>query len=57
MGTVATPFEPADAVFTTVGGDAGTPGRRRELVAVNAGNALEWFDWNIYAIFTPFLAV
>ncbi len=30
--------------------------RRRDLVAVNAGNTLEWFDWNIYAIFTPFFA-
>lgn len=25
-------------------------------MAVNAGNTLEWFDWNIYAIFTPFFA-
>ncbi len=30
--------------------------RRRDLVAVNIGNALEWFDWNIYAIFAPFFA-
>lgn len=30
--------------------------RRRDLVAVNVGNALEWFDWNIYAIFAPFFA-
>ncbi|MBB5749969.1 MFS transporter [Micrococcus sp. TA1] len=31
-------------------------GRGRDLVAVNIGNALEWFDWNIYAIFAPFFA-
>ena len=30
--------------------------RRSDLVAVNIGNALEWFDWNIYAIFAPFFA-
>lgn len=30
--------------------------RRKDLVAVNIGNALEWFDWNIYAIFAPFIA-
>lgn len=30
--------------------------RRKDLVAVNLGNALEWFDWNIYAIFAPFFA-
>jgi MFS transporter, MHS family, alpha-ketoglutarate permease len=30
--------------------------RGRDLVAVNIGNALEWFDWNIYAIFAPFFA-
>lgn len=31
-------------------------GRRQDLIAVNIGNALEWFDWNIYAIFAPFFA-
>lgn len=29
---------------------------RRDLVAVNIGNAIEWFDWNVYAIFAPFFA-
>ncbi|MCQ1985662.1 MFS transporter [Arthrobacter sp. zg-Y844] len=28
----------------------------KDLLAVNIGNALEWFDWNIYAIFAPFFA-
>lgn len=36
---------------------AGAPARRRrDMVAVNIGNAIEWFDWNIYAIFAPFFA-
>lgn len=43
--------EPAPAAA-----DAPSPRRHRDLVAVNAGNTLEWFDWNIYAIFTPFFA-
>lgn len=30
--------------------------RRSDLVAVNIGNAIEWFDWNVYAIFAPFFA-
>lgn len=30
--------------------------QKRDLLAVNIGNALEWFDWNIYAIFAPFFA-
>ncbi len=29
---------------------------RRDLIAVNIGNALEWFDWNIYAIFAAYFA-
>ncbi|WP_370184816.1 MFS transporter [Rhodococcus wratislaviensis] len=31
--------------------------RAKDLVAVNIGNAIEWFDWNVYAIFAPFFAV
>ncbi|MEU6577186.1 MFS transporter [Streptomyces sp. NPDC046805] len=30
--------------------------RLKTLVGTGVGNALEWFDWNIYAIFAPFLA-
>lgn len=30
--------------------------QRRDLVAVNIGNALEWFDWNIYSIFAAYFA-
>lgn len=30
--------------------------KRRSLVAAGVGNALEWFDWNLYGIFSVFLA-
>ncbi|KXX61596.1 MFS transporter [Rhodococcus sp. LB1] len=30
--------------------------QRRSLVAAGVGNALEWFDWNLYAIFSVYLA-
>lgn len=30
--------------------------RRRTILGVGAGNALEWYDWNIYATFTAFFA-
>jgi MFS transporter, MHS family, alpha-ketoglutarate permease len=30
--------------------------RRRSLVAVTLGHALEWYDWGVYAIFVPFFA-
>ncbi|WP_189492189.1 MFS transporter [Streptomyces antnestii] len=29
---------------------------RRSLVAANIGGAIEWFDWNVYAVFAPFFA-
>lgn len=31
--------------------------RIRDMLAVNFGNALEWYDWTIYTIFAPFFAV
>ncbi|AXR73770.1 MULTISPECIES: MFS transporter [Auritidibacter] len=31
--------------------------RVRDLVAVNFGNALEWYDWNIYTVFAPVFSV
>ncbi|MFE9401757.1 MFS transporter [Streptomyces sp. NPDC006530] len=34
---------------------APTPGRRN-LVAATVGNALEWYDWNVYALMAPFFA-
>jgi MHS family alpha-ketoglutarate permease-like MFS transporter len=30
--------------------------RRRTILATGAGNALEWYDWNVYAVFAPFFA-
>lgn len=29
----------------------------RDLLAVNFGNSLEWYDWNIYTIFAPYFVV
>jgi MFS transporter, MHS family, alpha-ketoglutarate permease len=37
-------------------GGAPGPASRRTLVAIGAGNAMEWFDWNIYATYSTFLA-
>lgn len=31
--------------------------RIRDLIAVNFGNSLEWYDWTIYSIFAPYFAV
>lgn len=31
--------------------------RIRDLIAVNFGNTLEWFDWTIYTLFAPYFAV
>lgn len=30
--------------------------RRRTLIGTGIGNALEWYDWNVYAAFTVFIA-
>lgn len=35
----------------------GERGRIRDLVAVNFGNTLEWYDWTIYSIFAHHFAV
>lgn len=35
---------------------AGTQSRARTLFGIGSGNAMEWFDWNIYATFAPFFA-
>ncbi|WP_409182742.1 MFS transporter [Amycolatopsis sp. VS8301801F10] len=32
------------------------PDRRRTLLGLGAGNAMEWFDWNVYATFASFFA-
>jgi MHS family alpha-ketoglutarate permease-like MFS transporter len=30
--------------------------RRKSLLAMGMGNTLEWFDWTVYAVFSPFIA-
>lgn len=30
--------------------------RRKSLLAMGVGNTLEWFDWTVYAVFSPFIA-
>lgn len=39
---------------------APAPGARprslKDMLAVNFGNALEWYDWNVYTIFAPVFA-
>lgn len=30
--------------------------RRRTIVGIGTGNAMEWFDWNVYATFSAFFA-
>lgn len=37
--------------------DGGQRHRLRDLVAVNFGNTLEWYDWTIYSLFAPYFAV
>jgi len=36
--------------------DTAAPRRIKDLIAVNFGNTLEWFDWTIYTIFAPYFA-
>lgn len=33
-----------------------TQSRAKTVVGTGVGNALEWFDWGIFAIFSPFFA-
>ncbi|WP_190817139.1 MFS transporter [Saccharopolyspora pogona] len=42
--------------MTTETEQRATPRKWRTIVSTGAGNALEWFDWNAYAVFTPFFA-
>lgn len=56
--------EPAAALPRTSEPAADRPGvdgtrrrRIRDLIAVNFGNTLEWFDWTIYSLFAPYFAV
>lgn len=38
------------------GGDRQRGRRIRDLIAVNFGNTLEWYDWTIYSLFAPYFA-
>lgn len=44
------------AVGAPASGAAPTAGRWNTIISTGAGNALEWYDWNVYAVFTPFFA-
>jgi MFS transporter, MHS family, alpha-ketoglutarate permease len=35
---------------------AGHPPGRRVVLGAGIGNALEWYDWTVYAVFAPFFA-
>lgn len=37
-------------------GGLGNVLRAKSLVAAGVGNTLEWFDWTIYAVFSPYIA-
>lgn len=43
--------------MSATGRPAAKPGKIRELIAVNVGNTLEWYDWTIYTIFAHHFAV
>lgn len=59
MSTTANPRTPEASMTADAQPDL-TPRQRadarRSLVGTGIGNALEWFDWSIYATFAPFFA-
>ncbi|HCA84643.1 MAG TPA: MFS transporter [Streptomyces sp.] len=46
----------ADTLVPQTQQKAARSSRLKTLTGTGVGNALEWFDWNIYAIFAPYLA-
>ena len=53
MTTKSTAASPA----TTTGGSTRTRRERlRILLGTGVGNAIEWYDWNVYIVFAPFFA-
>lgn len=63
MSTTASPSSPAPTPSATAhkGPAAHLPGTRKDpiwrtLLGTGIGNAVEWYDWAVYATFTPFLA-
>ncbi len=50
-------FDIADgATLSRGGGSLSNVLRAKSLVAAGVGNTLEWFDWTIYAVFSPYIA-
>lgn len=48
-----------DEAIAAHGDERPPPSRRQKLRTIfgtGVGNALEWYDWNVYAVFAPFLA-
>ena len=42
--------------MSTAGERAARTEKRRTILGIGAGNAMEWFDWNVYATFSAFFA-
>jgi len=38
------------------GAEVASPKRLKSLMASGIGNTLEWYDWTVYAVFSPFIA-
>ncbi|EQD81849.1 major facilitator transporter [Saccharopolyspora erythraea D] len=45
-----------DTTNSTTAPATAPPGRAKTLLGTGVGNALEWYDWGIYAIFVPYIA-
>ncbi|WP_378143957.1 MFS transporter [Cnuibacter sp. UC19_7] len=44
------------ATAETSGTKPSPRGRLKSLIASGVGNTLEWYDWTVYAVFSPFIA-
>lgn len=53
MTTTTAAAEPATP---TGGATTSRRERRRILLGTGVGNAIEWYDWNVYIVFAPFFA-
>ena len=55
---MSTPSEAQATIAAVTEPSAADKSRRiKDLIAVNFGNTLEWYDWTIYSIFAPYFAV
>ena len=48
--------QPTTSPAATTSAASDHRGRWRTIIGTGVGNALEWYDWNVYAVFTPFFA-